>query len=57
MPQARVSDMAVCAGGPDSIAIGSFTVLVGGFPAARVGDITVHGGVIVMGFPTVLIGP
>lgn len=57
MPQARVSDMAVCAGGPDSIAIGSFTVLVGGFPAARVLDMTVHGGVIVMGFPTVLIGP
>jgi uncharacterized Zn-binding protein involved in type VI secretion len=57
MPQARVSDMAVCAGGPDSIVIGSFTVLVVGFPAARVGDTTVHGGVIVMGFPTVLIGP
>jgi uncharacterized Zn-binding protein involved in type VI secretion len=57
MPQARVSDMAVCAGGPDSIAVGSFTVLVGGFPAARIGDMTVHGGVIVMGFPTVQIGP
>jgi len=25
-------------------------------PAARMGDLTVHGGVIVMGLPTVLIG-
>jgi uncharacterized Zn-binding protein involved in type VI secretion len=33
------------------------TVLIGGLPAARMGDMTVHGGVIVMGFPTVLIGP
>jgi uncharacterized Zn-binding protein involved in type VI secretion len=56
MPQARVSDMAVCVGPPDVIALGSFTVLVGKLPAARIGDMTAHGGAIVMGFPTVLIG-
>jgi uncharacterized Zn-binding protein involved in type VI secretion len=56
MPQARVTDMAVCVGPPDVIVLGSFTVLVGKLPAARLGDLTAHGGVIVMGFPTVLIG-
>jgi uncharacterized Zn-binding protein involved in type VI secretion len=48
--------MAFCAGGPDVIALGSFTVLIGGQPAARMGDLTAHGGVIVMGEPTVMIG-
>jgi len=38
------------------IALGSFTVLVSGQPAARIGDMTVHGGAIVLGLPTVLIG-
>jgi uncharacterized Zn-binding protein involved in type VI secretion len=56
MPQARVSDICVCAGPPDAIVLGSFTVLVNNLPAARIGDMTVHGGSIVMGFPTVLIG-
>lgn len=56
MPAARVSDMCVCAGPPDFIAKGSATVIIGGLPAARVGDPTVHGGVIVVGYPTVIIG-
>lgn len=56
LPAARVTDMAVCAGGPDAIAKGSPTVLIGNLMAARVGDITAHGGAIVMGFPTVMIG-
>ena len=56
IPQARVSDMAVCVGPPDVIALASFTVLVGGLPAARLADMTAHGGAIVMGLPTVLIG-
>jgi uncharacterized Zn-binding protein involved in type VI secretion len=56
LPQARVTDMAVCVGPPDMIALGSFTVLVGSLPAARMGDLTVHGGTIVLGLPTVLIG-
>ncbi len=57
LPAARVGDMATCVGPPDVIVMGSFTVLIGGQPAARLGDSTAHGGVIVMGFPTVLIGP
>lgn len=56
MPAARVGDMAVCAGPPDSIVKGSTTVLIGKMPAARMGDQTAHGGVIVLGCPTVLIG-
>jgi len=56
LPQARVTDMAVCVGPPDMIALGSFTVLVGGLPAARLGDLTAHGGTIILGLPTVLIG-
>lgn len=56
MPAARVSDMAVCVGPPDSIVKGSTTVLIGNLPAARMGDQTAHGGVIVLGYPTVLIG-
>ena len=56
MPQARVSDMAICVGPIDVIIKGSMTVLVGGLPAARLGDMTAHGGVIVTGCFTVLIG-
>jgi uncharacterized Zn-binding protein involved in type VI secretion len=56
LPQARVTDTAICTGPPDMIVKGSATVLVGGLPAARIGDNTVHGGVIVTGLPTVLIG-
>jgi uncharacterized Zn-binding protein involved in type VI secretion len=36
--------------------LGSFTVLIGGMPAARMGDLTAHGGSIVVGLPTVMIG-
>jgi uncharacterized Zn-binding protein involved in type VI secretion len=35
---------------------GSMTVTIDGKPAARMGDSTVHGGVITAGAPTVLIG-
>lgn len=56
MPAARVGDMCVCVGTPDTIAMGSATVLIGGMPAARMGDSTAHGGTIVAGCPTVMIG-
>jgi uncharacterized Zn-binding protein involved in type VI secretion len=36
--------------------VGSTTVLIGGMPAARLGDQTVHGGVITVGAPTVIVG-
>jgi uncharacterized Zn-binding protein involved in type VI secretion len=47
--------MAVCVGPPDSIVKGSATVMIGGKPAARMGDSCAHGGSIVLGLPTVLI--
>jgi uncharacterized Zn-binding protein involved in type VI secretion len=56
MPAARLSDMCICVGPPDVIAKGSMSVMIEFFPAARLGDTTVHGGSIVMGFPTVMIG-
>lgn len=56
LPAARVTDMALCVGPPDMIATGSPTVLINNLMAARMTDKTVHGGVIVMGCFTVLIG-
>jgi uncharacterized Zn-binding protein involved in type VI secretion len=67
MPAARLTDMHVCpmvtvlvphVGGP-VIAPGAPTVLIGGLPAARVGDMAVCVGppdVVVLGSFTVLIG-
>jgi uncharacterized Zn-binding protein involved in type VI secretion len=57
LPQARAGDPTVCVGPPGTVIMGSPTVLVGGSPAARLGDPCAHGGVIVFGLPTVLIGP
>ena len=64
-PAARVGDMHTCpmvepgpvphVGGP-ILPPCCPTVIIGGMPAARLGDPTVHGGVIVVGFPTVIIG-
>jgi uncharacterized Zn-binding protein involved in type VI secretion len=56
LPAARVTDLCLCVGPPDMIANGSTTVLIGNLPAARMGDPTSHGGSIVMGCPTVIIG-
>ncbi len=56
MPAARITDMVTCVGPPDMIVKGSATVLIGSMPAARMLDSTTHGGVIMMGFPQVLIG-
>jgi uncharacterized Zn-binding protein involved in type VI secretion len=56
MPAARVGDLVTCVGPPDTIAAGCFTVLIGGQPAARMGDSCAHGGTVVIGCPTVLIG-
>lgn len=56
LPAARMGDPVVCVGPPDTIMMGAPTVLIGGKPAARMGDPTAHGGVIVLGLPTVLVG-
>jgi uncharacterized Zn-binding protein involved in type VI secretion len=43
---------------PNGIAMGSMTVLIGNFPAARLGDLAMHGTPIAPGpgCPTVIIG-
>lgn len=56
LPAAKVGDLALCIGPPDSIVKGSQTVKIMGLPAARLGDKTAHGGTILIGFPLVLIG-
>lgn len=56
LPAATVTNICTCTGPPDTIAMGSPTVLIGGLPAARMGDPTVHGGIISSGCPTVDIG-
>lgn len=56
LPAARLGDMLVCVGPPDSIVKGSSSVMIGGKPAARLGDTTAHGGQIVLGAFNVMIG-
>lgn len=56
MPAARVGDMCMCTGPIDTIINGSSTVMIGKMPAARMGDPTAHGGTIILGSPTVMIG-
>lgn len=58
LPAARVTDKALCPPAPPDIIIkGSPTVMINNLMAARIGDNTAHGGVIVMGCFTVIIGP
>jgi uncharacterized Zn-binding protein involved in type VI secretion len=66
-PAARLTDLHTCpmqtpalppiphVGGP-VVGPGCPTVLIGGLPAARMGDSTAHGGTIAIGLPTVMIG-
>ena len=56
LPAARKGDKLICVGPPDTINSGSGSVKINGKPAARMGDRTAHGGRIVVGNPTVLIG-
>ncbi|MFT5722580.1 MAG: putative Zn-binding protein involved in type VI secretion [Motiliproteus sp.] len=56
MPAATVGDTAVCHGPPAIITTGSATVLINDKPAARMGDSTAHGGAILAGCPSVLMG-
>jgi uncharacterized Zn-binding protein involved in type VI secretion len=55
-PAARVGDQATCIGLADAIATGKTSILIDNRPAAAMGDQTVHGGVIVRGESTVLLG-
>lgn len=56
LPAARATDTCVCVGPPDIIVKASLGVFIVSLPAARIGDTTAHGGKIVAGWPTVLIG-
>ena len=56
LPAARVGDIVTCVGPPDVIVMGAMTVLIGGQPAARMTSQCAHGGMIVLGCFTVLIG-
>lgn len=56
LPAATLGNLCTCVGPPDTIVLGSAGVLIGGKPAARMGDQCAHGGMVVMGCPTVLIG-
>ncbi len=56
LPAARVGDMLICTGPPDTIIKGSSSVMIGGMPAARMGDPTAHGGTIMIGALNVMIG-
>ena len=56
LPAATVTSMATCVGPPDMIVMGSMGVMINFLPAARLGDPTMHGGVIVLGSFTCIIG-
>lgn len=56
LPAARMTDTATCVGPPATITKGSSGVFINGLPAARMGDQTSHGGTIILGNPTVLVG-
>jgi len=56
IPASVMGDNCICVGPPDSIVKGSATVMITNKPAVRLGDSTAHGGSIVLGLPTVMIG-
>ena len=56
LPASIVGDQVTCVGPPDTTVKGSATVLITGRPAVRMGDTTAHGGAIVTGLLTVMIG-
>ncbi len=56
LPAATMTSQAVCVGPPDMVIMGSTGVFINYLPAARMGDPTVHGGVIVLGAMNVIIG-
>lgn len=56
LPAAVERDECICGESGNKIAKGSGTVNIGGKPAARMGDMTEHGGVITGGEATVNIG-
>ncbi len=56
LPASIVGDSCICTGPTDALVAGSSSVFIAGSPAVRMGDTTAHGGVVVVGCPTVIIG-
>lgn len=56
LPGCVAGDVCACAGPPNVAIATSATVLFSGEPAVRVGDSTAHGGVIIAGAASVLVG-
>ena len=56
MPAGGLTSQEVCVGPPDVDVLGSATCLICNKPADRMGDSSAHGGALVLGAPTVLIG-
>jgi uncharacterized Zn-binding protein involved in type VI secretion len=54
-PAVKAGDKCVCTG-PNAVAKGSMTVMFENKPAARLGDLTSHGGTIMSGSANVIIG-
>jgi len=56
LPTASTACTVTCVGPPDVLLPGSTTVLISNKPAVRLGDSTAHGGKMVLGCFTVLMG-
>jgi len=56
LPAAIVNDQSICVGPTDTLSNGSPTVLINNMAAVRLTDMTSHGGMVVQGCPTVIIG-
>ena len=56
LPAARLTSQCMCVGPTDVVSEGAATVLVDGLPAAHIVHKTIHGGTLVTGVPSVLIG-
>jgi uncharacterized Zn-binding protein involved in type VI secretion len=56
MPVSVFGDLAICVGPPDVMVTGAPTVFAEGRPVVRITDTTAHGGMVIVGLPTVMVG-
>jgi uncharacterized Zn-binding protein involved in type VI secretion len=55
MPAATLGTMATCMGPPDAIIMGNMTVLAMKKPIAHMSSSCMHGGIVILGCPTVIV--